>query len=108
MSAPTPWQIKGTLSGAPLIKDADGRSIGTLYDESRRVVDAVNDTELLDWMIAHSAYLSHSHDGECCNVWFRYDPQDDGGDSVPVEGYPQKCYNTGREAITAAMRFHRR
>lgn len=62
------------------------------------------DTDRLNWMIAHGAYLSHSRDGEVCNVWFRYEPNDDSGDSVPVEGYPQKCYYDAREAIDAAMR----
>jgi hypothetical protein len=62
------------------------------------------DTELLNWMISHGAYLSYSRDGECCNVWFRHDPNDETNDSVPVEGFPQKRYNDPREAIAAAMR----
>ncbi|MEK9811256.1 MAG: hypothetical protein VW362_12460 [Candidatus Nanopelagicales bacterium] len=65
------------------------------------------DTEMLDWMASHGAYVTRSRDGDNYNVSFRYDPDDDGGDSVPVEGYPQKCYDTPREAIAAAMRFKR-
>lgn len=62
------------------------------------------DTDLLNWLIAHSAYLSHSRDMEVCNVWFAHDPDDDGGGAVPAEGYPQKCYYDAREAIRKAMR----
>lgn len=64
------------------------------------------DTERLDWLIAHGAYLSHSRDGDTCNVWLRYDPFDESNDeSVPVEGYPQKCYCDAREAIDAVIKF---
>ena len=63
----------------------------------------IHDTDRLNWLIGHSAYLSHSQDGEVCNVWFAHDPNDDGGGAVPVEGYPQKCYYDAREAIDAAM-----
>lgn len=64
----------------------------------------VTDTDRLNWMIAHSAFLSHSRDGEVCNVWFSQDPDDDSNGAVPAEGYPQKCYYDAREAIDAAMR----
>lgn len=63
-----------------------------------------SDTVLLDWLIAHSAYVSHSRDGEVCNVWFTQDPEDASNGAVPVEGYPQKCYHDAREAICKAMR----
>lgn len=64
----------------------------------------MTDTDRLNWLIAHGAYLSHSRDGEVCNVWFSYDPDDDSNGAVPVEGYPQKCYHDARAAIDAAMR----
>lgn len=60
------------------------------------------DTQLLDWLIAHGAFLSHSRDGDLCNVWFSQDPDDDSNGAVPVEGYPQKCYEDARAAIRAA------
>lgn len=63
------------------------------------------DTERLDWLISRGAYLSLSRDGDVCNVWYSHDPDDDSNGAVPVEGYPQKCHNTAREAIDAAMRF---
>lgn len=62
------------------------------------------DTERLDWMIAYSAFLSHSRDGEVCNVWFSQDPDDDSNGAVPAQGYPQKCYGDAREAIDAARK----
>lgn len=63
-----------------------------------------SESQRLNWMISRSAYVSHSRDGEVCNVWYAHDPDDDGGGAVPVEGYPQKCYHDAREAIDAAMR----
>lgn len=54
----------------------------------------------LDFLISYGAYLSHSRDGEVCNVWYRWD--DKGQDGGPAEGYPQKCYHDAREAIDAA------
>jgi hypothetical protein len=63
----------------------------------------ITDTDRLNWMIAHSAYLSHSRDGEVCNVWLSQDPDDDSNGAVPAQGYPQKCYYDAREAIDAAM-----
>lgn len=68
------------------------------------MVKQPTDTDMLNWLIAHSAYLSHSRDGEVCNVWFAHDPNDDSNGAVPAEGYPQKCYHDAREAIRAAMR----
>lgn len=65
----------------------------------------LSDTDRLNWLIANSAYVSHSRDGEMCNVWFNYDPNDDSNGAVPVEGYPQKCYGDAREAIDAAINF---
>jgi len=64
----------------------------------------ITNTDRLNWMIAHGAFISHSRDGEVCNVWFSYDPDDDCNGAVPVEGYPQKCYNNAYEAIDAAMK----
>lgn len=64
---------------------------------------APTDSERLDWLISRGAYVSHSRDGDVCNVWFSHDPDDDSGGPVPVEGYPQKCYIDAREAIDAAM-----
>jgi len=58
------------------------------------------DRDRLDWLIQHEAYVSHSRDGEVCNVWFRWD--DEGQEGGPAEGYPQKCYHDGRQAIDAA------
>lgn len=68
---------------------------------------SVSDTEMLNWLIANSAYVSHSRDGEVCNVWFDDDPEDESNGPVPVEGYPQKCYYDAREAIAAAMKFRK-
>lgn len=62
------------------------------------------DKERLDWLVSHGAFISHSRDGEVCNVWFSHDPDDDGGGAVPVEGYPQKCYYYPRAAIDAARK----
>ena len=59
------------------------------------------DEQRLNFMIAYGAYISHSRDGEVCNVWL---PDDlDGNEARPAEGYPQKCYYDPREAIDAAM-----
>lgn len=55
----------------------------------------------LDFLIQHEAYVSHSRDGESCNVWLRWD--DEGQEGGPVEGYPQKVYHTPDEAIDAAI-----
>ncbi len=66
---------------------------------------SANDTDRLNWMIANGTYISHSNDGEVCNVWFSFDPNDPGNGPVPVEGYPQKCHYDAREAIDAAMRW---
>lgn len=66
--------------------------------------NVITDTQRLNWLIARSAFVSHSRDGEVCNVWFSQDPEDDSNGAVPVEGYPQKCYHDAREAIDAAMK----
>jgi hypothetical protein len=60
----------------------------------------MSDTVMLNWMIEYSAHVSHSRDGEVCNVWM---PDEDGTDE-PAEGYPQKCYSDPRKAIQAAMK----
>lgn len=63
----------------------------------------ITDTDRLNWLIAHGAFLSYSRDGDCCNVWLSHDPDDDSNGAVPAEGYPQKCYNDPRAAIDAVM-----
>jgi len=73
------------------------------YLNSKQYAAFTADRKRLEWMIANSAFISHSSDGEMCNVWFSHDPEDDGGGPVPVEGYPQKCYHDPREAIDAVM-----
>ena len=64
-----------------------------------------SDTERLDFMIAYSARIAHARDGDCCNVWIESD--ECGEHDRPAEGYPQKSYDTAREAIDAAMKFLR-
>lgn len=80
------------------------REIDRLRKELEEVERVVTDTERLNWLIAHSAYVSYSRDGEVCNVWYRFDPNDDAGDSVPVQGFPQKNYSNPRDAIDACMK----
>lgn len=57
------------------------------------------DTQRLDFVAAHSAWVSHSSDGEVCNLWHR----DDDGKPRPMQGYPQRCYNDHRQAIDACL-----
>ena len=60
------------------------------------------DRDRLDWMVGHSAYVSHSRDGEVCNVFVPSNEDDEG--HVPAEGHPQKCYYDARTAIDQARR----
>lgn len=91
--------------GAP--KEDRGAKL-SIYGRMRRVANAFQaDKRRLEWLVAHSAFLSHSRDGEVCNVWFAHDPDDDSNGAVPIEGYPQKCYVDSRAAIDAAMNFKR-
>jgi len=62
------------------------------------------DTERLNWIVAHSAFVSHSNDCEVCNVWLSHDNDGDPGEPTPFEGYPQKCYASAREAIDACIK----
>lgn len=75
------------------------------YGRLRRIAPTLlADKVRLNWLMANGAYVSHSRDGEVCNVWFSQDPDDDSNGAVPVEGYPQKCYHDPREAIDAAIK----
>lgn len=89
------WEINDTFR-SPSLRTAIDRAI-------QFSPPIITDTDRLNWLIAHSAYLSHSRDGEVCNVWFSQDPFDDSNGAVPAEGYPQKCYYDAREAIDAVM-----
>lgn len=81
------------------------RDSAKLNDElNAELAELRRDQKRLDWLIAHSAFLSHSRDGEVCNVWFSQDPDDDSNGAVPAQGYPQKCYGDAREAVDAAMK----
>jgi len=94
----------GRLNKGVWYRITDGR--GRFWEMPRGsaiLLDEPTDTDLLNWMIAHGAYLSHSRDGDVCNVWLSQDPEDDSNGAVPAEGYPQKCYIDAREAIRAAM-----
>ena len=67
--------------------------------EANKQAEALaTDKERLEFLNSHGAYISHSRDGEVCNVW-RFDED---GEQEPVEGYPQKCYYDFREAIDKA------
>lgn len=70
----------------------------------QELVELREDRARKDWLVQHSAYVSHSRDGEVCSVWFSHDPDDETNGSVPAEGYPQKCYYTANDAIDAARR----
>lgn len=59
------------------------------------------DVKRLEWMATRGARVTHSMDGEVCNVWMPADR--DGNDEYPAEGYPQKNYYDWREAIDKAM-----
>lgn len=63
---------------------------------------AINEKRLM-FLIEREAYVSHSRDGEVCNVWFSDDPKCDNNGPVPVEGYPQRCYHDPLEAIDNAI-----
>lgn len=62
-------------------------------------MNTYTDSERLEFLSAHGAYISHSSDGENCNVWHR----DDEGNHKPWQGYPQRCYPEHRSAIDACM-----
>jgi ABC-type Fe2+-enterobactin transport system substrate-binding protein len=60
---------------------------------------AEKDAARLDFMIAHSAWVAHSKDGECCRCFHT----NDDGEAEPMTGWGVgKNYNNGREAIDAA------
>ena len=61
----------------------------------------VKDAERLRWMAESGARVSWSMDGEYCNVWLP--AERDGTESLPAEGYPQKCYDSWHRAIDAAI-----
>lgn len=60
------------------------------------------DTERLDWLAQHGAWIAWGRDGEMCRVFHHSDDED--GRAVPFCGWGSgKCYPTAREAIDAAM-----
>lgn len=60
------------------------------------------DTERLDWLAQHGAWIAWGRDGEMCRVFHHSDDED--GRAVPFCGWGfGKCYPTAREAIDAAM-----
>lgn len=61
----------------------------------------VKDAERLRWMAESGARVSWSMDGEYCSVWLP--AERDGTESLPAEGYPQKCYDSWHRAIDAAI-----
>lgn len=63
-----------------------------------------SDSAMLDWLCQGGRYVSHSRDGEFCNVWCANPVEGAAQRTVPVEGFPQKSYRTPREAIAAAMK----
>lgn len=62
------------------------------------------DSAMLDWLISREAYIAHARDGECC--WVRYRWGKDGMGEDETVG--RKTYNSGREAITAAIKIEAR
>lgn len=117
MSTPTPHQPPAEAVRAAeeaiqellrihALKFAPCNSYGlaAIISEQTALPQLLEDKARLDWLIAQSAYLSHSRDGEVCNVWFSYDPKDESNGPIPVQGYPQKCYLDPREAIDQARR----
>lgn len=81
---------------------ADWRAWGAaLAAQQEAQGGAVRDSERLDFLIHRGARVSHSMDGETCNVWLP--AERDGTEARPAEGYPQRHYDDGRKAIDAAM-----
>lgn len=58
--------------------------------------ELLNDKERLDWLIANSAYVAHSRDGEVCWLMMRPDEESD------FETVPGTTRITARESIDAA------
>lgn len=66
---------------------------------SARAVEK-KDAERLDFMSQHSAFISHSLDGDVCSVW----TFDEDGHRIPFRGWPQRSFDSVREAIDDAIR----
>lgn len=70
--------------------------------------EPLSDTVLLNWMISKGARISWSRDLEVCSVWVpNHGGEGDEPSELPAEGYPQKVYYTGREAIEGAIKAER-
>lgn len=76
-----------------------------IMDEEDALKILLEDSIRLDWIINNNVYLSYSIDGDNCYAQYRFDPDDDSAENVPVEGYPIKMYTNPREAIEAAMKY---
>ena len=62
------------------------------------VAELLVNTQRLEWLIANSAYVAHSRDGDVCWVMMRHDEESD------FEVIPQTVRFSADEAIDAAMK----